>query len=424
MIVATSFRRCFLIKFLLVLTVCQSGYSMVWDNRYFPWFDQLYTGSDSRHSNLDIQGFVVTGSKAFRQQARANKEDQSVYFPEMFGELKLASVGTALTTAGLNNPVPDDWLWNSDITALMPSKFEGQGITFAGYASLADHIGIGASAFIMNLNSSVCVVPTPETASSLYLSNPGNQVLFTQMVQQMYQELEITGTSFHEVGVGDVVVYLNIYDVHEYRYKFKKLDWGVYAGIIIPCGTQQNIHNLASIPLGGGYGAWGWFVAPRAEFELRDDLKFGIQGRFTQRLDKVIKGRIPVGKEQSLFSPVIGKMRVDQEPTLSIAPYFVFEDLSGGFGIQAKYTLSIHEHDVFVPQKNNTAIMPKVRDLNYYSGWIQEYASIRLFYDVGHDKSWQYKPLVYFTWDIPMNHLAGKGFAQTNKVALGCNFNF
>ncbi len=197
---------------------------MIWDNRYFPWFDQLYTGSDSRHSNLDIQGFFIAGSHAFRQQSRAAKEEQTVYYPEIFGELKLAEVGLSLAAAGLMNPIPADWLWNSDINAFMPSVLEGQGVSFSGYASLSDHIGIGGSAFLMNLNASVAVVPTPETVSLLFLTNPGNQVLFSQTVQKIYQQLGITSTSVHEVGVGDVVVYLNVYDTHDYRFKFKKID--------------------------------------------------------------------------------------------------------------------------------------------------------------------------------------------------------
>ncbi|MFA5998901.1 MAG: hypothetical protein WC747_02710 [Candidatus Babeliales bacterium] len=398
---------------------------MVWDNRYFPWFDQLYTGSDSRHSNLDVQGFFVTGGDAFRHQSRASKDEQIISYPELWGQLQLAEVGNSMVAVGLTNPIPADWLWLADFDVNMPSSLEGQGIALSGYASLTDHIGIGASAFVMNLNSMVSLVPTDETITKLNLKTPGNQALFTQTIQQMYQELGITSTTFNEVGVGDVVVYLNIYDVHEYRFKFRKIDWGMYLGLIIPSGTQENTANIASIPFGGPYGSsWGWFFAPRAEFELREDLKFGIQGRFTQRLNKCFIGRIPVGNEQPLFAPVIGSIGVNFDPTLSISAYFVFEDLRAGFGAQAKYTLSFHDHDTFKAQFKNSTLTPKLKSMNYYSGWTQEYATIRLFYDIGHDKTWEYRPIVYFTWDIPMNHLGGRGFAKTNRVSIGCNFNF
>ncbi|MCX5924382.1 MAG: hypothetical protein NTZ68_03095 [Candidatus Dependentiae bacterium] len=398
---------------------------MVWDNRYFPWFDQLYTGSDSRHSNLDVQGFFVTGGDAFRHQSRASKNEQIISYPELWGELQLAEVGASMTAVGLQNPIPADWLWLADFNVGMPASLEGQGIALAGYASLTDHIGIGASAFFMNLNAMVSLVPTEETVSKLNLKTPGNQALFTQTVQQFYKELGITSTTFNEVGVGDVVVYLSIYDVKEYRYKFRKVDWGMYLGLIIPSGTQESITNLASVPFGGPYGSsWGWFLAPRAEFELREDLKFGVQGRFTQRLSKCFLGRIPINKEQPLFAPVVGSINVDIDPTFSLAAYFAFEDLRAGFGVQAKYTISFHDHDTFKASLNNSSLKPKFKNMNYYSGWTQEYATVRLFYDIAHNKTWEYRPLVYFTWDIPMNHLGGRGFAKTNRVSIGCNFNF
>ncbi|HSW76159.1 MAG TPA: hypothetical protein VLG50_03900 [Candidatus Saccharimonadales bacterium] len=405
--------------------VSQSNYSMVWDNRYFPWFDQLYTGSDSRHSNLDVQGFFIHGGDAFRHQNRALEEEQIVSYPELWGELQLAQVGKSLTAVGLQNPIPADWLWLSDFDVRMPASLEGQGIALAGYGALTNHIGIGGSVFIMNLNSLVSLVPAQETFTKLHLNDPGNQALFTQTIQKFLQELKINSTTCNEVGVGDVVVYLNIYDVHEYRYKFRKIDWGVYLGLIIPSGTRANIHNLASVPFGGPYGSsWGWFIAPRAEFELREDLKFGIQGRLTQRMDTCFTGRIPIGKEQPLFAPVVGKINVDIEPTLSLSTYLAFEDLRAGFGIQAKYTLSFHDHDIFSTHIKDSTLRPKFNDMNFFSGWTQEYGTIRLFYDVGHDKTWDWRPIVYFTWDIPMNHLGGRGFAKTNRVSIGCNFNF
>lgn len=424
MIVATRFWRFFLMHLLFIFGSFSVMRPMVWDNRYFPWFDQLYTGSDSRHGFLDIAGFVVTARDAFRVEDRANKEEQVVSMPELWGELKIADVGAALTKVGLNNPIPADWQWLGDFGALMPSSLDGQGVSFSCYAPIGKHLGIGANGFIMKTSSFVCVLPGPESITKLNLETPGNQALFTQMMFNIYQELGIASTTSQQVGVGDIVVYVTIHDTHEYKYKFRKLDWGVHLGVLIPSGTQQDLSNLASVPLGGGYGLWGWFVAPFAEFELKEDWKVGIQGRLTQRIDRCFTGRIPIDNEQPLFAPMIGSIGIDSGITISVAPYFVFEDLRAGFGVQAKYTISIHENDQFSAKLNNPDLFAKFKNMNYFSQWCQEYATIRLFYDVAHDKTWKHRPLCYLAWDIPMNHIAGRGFAKTNRVSIGCNVNF
>lgn len=397
---------------------------MVWDNRYFPWFDQLYTGSDSRHGYLDVNAFFVTGGDAFRFQDGANREELFVSWPELWGQLNLTEVGNSLAAAGLNNPIPADWQWLSEIKALMPSSFDGQGVSVAAYAPIGKHFGIGGSCLVMKLNSFVTVLPNEDAVSKLHLNTPGNQALFTQTIDKIYKELGITCTSLQEVGVGDIVLYVTLHDTHEYRYKFRKLDWGSHLGIIIPSGLQQNPYNLASIPLGGGYGLWGWFVALWAEFELKEDWKFGIQARLTQRIDRSFQGRIPVGKEQPLFAPIVGNVGIDSGITASVAPYFAFEDLRAGFGIEAKYTINVHERDVFFAQFTDSSLVPNFKDMSCNSGWTQEYATIRLFYDIGHDKMWKKRPIFSFAWDIPMNHIAGRGFAKTNKVSIGCNVNF
>lgn len=397
---------------------------MIWDSRYFPWLDQLYTGSDSRHAYLDLEGFFVTGGEAFRYQHRANKDEQIITIPELWGPLQLADVGAALVAVGKPNPIPADWQWLVDFNALMPCSMQGAGVSFSGYAPLGKHLGIGGSAFLMKLNSFVCVLPTPDSASKLNLKTPGNQALFTQMVDTMYQELGIVSTTFQQVGVGDVVVYLSIHDTHEYRFKFRKLDWGMHLGMIIPCGLRRDPANLASVPFGGEYGLWGWFAAPFAEFELKEDLKFGIQGRIIKRIDRCFTTRIPVGKEQPLFGPIIGKVGVDSGTTFSIAPYFAFEDIRAGLGLQAKYTITIHERDYFSSTLAESDVRPVFKDMNYYSGWTQEYATIRLFYDLAHDKTWKNRPFFSFAWDIPMNHIQGRGFAKTNRISIGCNVNF
>lgn len=411
-------------QLIVALGVSSDIFSMTWDNRYFPWFDQLYTGKDSRYANLDINGFFITGGDAYRLEPRANKDELKVSYPELWGELNLFEVGESLSAVGLNNPIPADWLWLQDFKARMPASIEGQGATVAAYAPITKHIGIGGNTMFMKTQALVSIVPDADAVSKLHLDTPGNQALFTQTIHKMYKELGITGSSVQEIGVGDIILYLSLYDVHEYKYKFRKLDWGVLLGVIIPSGLAQDPNNIASLPYGGDWGGWGWFLAPRAEFELREDLKFGIQARVTQRMDRSFIGRIPVGKEQSLFAPIVGCVGIDNGTTFSIAPYFVFEDLRAGFGMQAKYTLTVHERDEFFAKITNSSVTPRFQDKNFFSGWTQEYATIRLFYDVGHDKNWKHQPLAYFTWDIPMNHIEGRGFGITNRISIGCNVNF
>lgn len=398
--------------------------AMVWDNRYFPWFDQLYTGSDSRHGYIDVNAFCVIDRDAFRFDHRAIKDEQVVWLPELWGELNVSEVGISMTAAGLLNPIPEDWQWFHDFSVLLPSRMDGQGVALACYTPIGDHFGIGANTFVMKLNSFVTAQPSADAIKKLNLTTPGNQALFTEMMNQMYKELGITGTSIQEVGVGDIVVYGCIHDTHEYKYKFRKLDWGAYVGLLIPTGTQQSPYNLASIPLGGGYGLWGWFVAPFAEFELKDDWIFGFELRLTQRIDRCFTGRIPVGKEQYLFAPLVGNVNVNSGITVSFAPYVAFQDLRAGFGAQVKYTLTMHENDVFSANISNLGLNARFGNASYYSGWTQEYLTVRLFYDIAHDKTWNKKPMAYLTWDIPMNHIAGRGFAKTNRISLGCIVNF
>lgn len=424
MIVATRVWRSFLMLILLIFGISSSSMvAMVWDNRYFPWFDQLYKASDNTHGYLDVNAFFIVDRDAFRFEHRADKKDQVVSLPGLWGKLDLTNVGKSLVAVGKPNPIPQDWQWLSDFDAATPSSMDGQGVAFACYAPIGKHFGIGANNFVMKLSSFVTVVPGDNAVSKLNLETSGNQVLFTQMMHDMYQELGIVSTSYQEVGVGDTIVFACIHDTQEYKYKFRKIDWGSYFGIIIPTATKQNPYNLASIPFGGGDGMWGWFVAPFAEIELKDDWIIGCQLRLTQRLDRCINMRIPVGDEQTLFAPIVGSVNINSGITVSFAPYLVFQDLRAGFGMQAKYLITVHEHDYFTARLNN-GLAAHFSDTNYYSGWTQEYLSIRLFYDVAHDKNWQKRPLCYLTWDIPMNHIAGRGFAKTNRVSIGCNVNF
>lgn len=420
--IASSGRR-FLLMLSVFLCSASISLSMTYDNRYFPWMSHLYTGSDHSHANLHVDGFFITGGDAYNMEDRARKEEQIVSYPELWGKLDLQEVGLSMEKAGLQNPIPADWLWVSDLKARMNASLEGQGVMIDGYVPVAKHFGVGGSVLLMRLNALVHVVPTEEATNNLFLESPGNQALFTQTLSQIYKDIGISCTGLKEFGTGDVVLYCNFYDTHEYRYKMRKIDWGLQGGVIIPSGVKMNPSNLASIPFGGN-GLWGWFIAPYTELELREDLKFGITARITQRIDREVVSRVPVGKEQPLFAPLVGNVHLDAGTSFTGSAYFAFEDLRAGFGIQAKYTATYHEKDRYSGQLVDSSVKSNFYCMNALSDWVSEYATIRLFYDVAHDKTWGYRPLVSFTWDIPRNHIGGKGFAKTHRVSLGCTVNF
>lgn len=396
---------------------------MVMDNRYFPWIPHLYTGSDHTHSNLNVEGFFITGGDAYRYEDKANKEEQIISYPELYGQLKITDVANSMIKAGLKDPIPADWRWNSEIKARMNGSLEGQGVMVAGYKPVNSWFGVGGSVFFMRINAMVNVVPDEDTVRQLFLNAPGNQAEFTRMLDNMYNELCINCTTAKDVGAGDVVVYCNFYDVQEYRYKVRKLDYGCQLGIIIPSGLKQDPNNLASLPFGGN-GLFGWFVAPYVETELKEDFILGAQARVTQRFDNEICGRIPVGKEQPLFGPIVGNVYVDSGVTVSASIYGIAQEIRAGLGIQAQYTATYHDHDNYSSKILNSNCRANFFCKNAKSEWVSSYGTVRLMYDVGHDRSWDYRPLVTFTWDIPTNHVGGKGFAKTHRISLGCTINF
>lgn len=413
-------------NYLIVMgMLCISGvmHSMVMDSRYFPWLEQLYTGSDHRHGHVTADGFLIIGGSGFRQEARAIQEEQYVSIPELWGELNLTDVGNALTLAGQNNPIPADWRWVAEFKAGLPMSMQGEGVDVEAFWPITKHFGLGGSTLIMNLNSFVVVVPGEETVKKLYLDIPGNQVQFTRMMTDFYKELEIKTTTSQEVGAGDTVVYAALFDVREYEYKMRKIDLSLWLGGIIPTGVKRDPYNLASVPFGGN-GLWGAFIAPTMELELREDLKFGLQARVTKRFSRGVDTRLPIDKEQPLFAPTVGCAYMKSGITVTGSAYVVFEDLRAGFGIQAKYTATYHAADSFSSNKLINGLKPDFKTLNCRSSFVSEYATIRLVYDVAHDRAWKHRPLVGLSWDIPRNHIGGKGFARTNRVLLGCTVNF
>lgn len=410
---------------IIIGMLCLPGvvHSMIFDSRYFPWIDHMYTGSDHRHARMNVDGFLMIGGEAYRMEAKAAKDEQLISIPELWGQLRLTDVANALVLAGEPNPIPLDWRWLSDMSANMYDTLEGQGITVGGFVPVSSHFGIGGSTLMMHLNSIVRVRPSSDTVSKLYLNIPGNQALFTEMMFDFYQELGIKSTASQVTGAGDTVLYGALFGVKEYAYKMRKIDGCLLLGGIIPSGVTYSPTNLGSLPFGGN-GMWGAFIAPMVEIELKDDLKVGFQARVTQRFAKSVASRIPINDAQPLFAPFYGPVRVKSGISFTGTAYAAFEDIRAGFGVQLQYTATYHAEDKFCTNVVPEPLVPDFSNMTCRSSFVSEYLTLRIFYDVAHDRPWKNRPLITASWDIPRNYIGGKSFAKTNRVSLGCTVNF
>ena len=74
------------------------------------------------------------------------------------------------------------------INANSNGAFEGQGLSFAGYVPLSDHIGIGGSIFFLRLTTQANLIPGADTITKLNLAAAGNQAQFIQLTKRSVQE--------------------------------------------------------------------------------------------------------------------------------------------------------------------------------------------------------------------------------------------
>ncbi len=436
-------------QYLFLLTLGMSStliHSMVMDNRYMPLYPHLYNGSDYAHKSIFADLFAITGNQAInpgqinqnvQSSSDPNKANEISTFatrtsdgkiigiPELQGTLDLYELGGALKKLGLANPIPSDWQFLAPFTTVTWGKIEGQGIAFQGYVPFCSCVAVGGSLFVLNLSSYVTVNATNQLQDRLLISSqPSQEYRFNTMMTQFQEEIGISTGSYQVSGVSDIELYLSAFKTFEYSYKCKKLDISGRLGLLIPTGVLSTLQNVGSVPFGGD-GHWGWYLGTQIECELKDDWKAGVLARIQKRLPKTSDQRIPINGEPNTFAPLVGQVRTIPGTTFIISPYFSIQDLREGLGACGKFTFVYHEYDTFEDKRVNPQFPLPLLQWYNNTEWLAEYGTVDIYYDVAYKKpNWKYAPTIHFTWDIPTNFLSGRGFAKTNRVMLGINFNF
>ncbi len=420
------FQRFYRASFMLLcLSSSLSLQAMVMDNRYFPWLPHVYNGTDHRHGCLAVEPFFITASSAWK--ITPGSRDREFGYPNLQGTLDYYDLAQALVLDGYDNPIPADWQWVNPFPVDMPGSFEGQGISFAGYVPLTNHIGIGGSVFFLRLVAQANLLPgvtrDADTSVKLNLAAAGNQAQFDELTKTFESLVNTQDGYWNQTGVSDIDLYIRAYDVREYMYWCRKIDKSVAVGLLIPTGVQASQNNIGSVPFGGN-GFWGWYFSPAVEIELKEDWKLGFEWRIEKRFAKTVQHRICIADESNLFAPVVGPLYINPGATAALVPYVALENMREGLGLAAKYSYIIHEADYFKDMREVQTPAANFQNMIRNSRWVQEYVTLELLYDLSFKHAWTYKPLCTLSWDIPMNMLGSRGASQTTRVAVGVIVDF
>ena len=395
--------------------------AMVMDNRYFPWLPHVYNGTDHRHGCVSVEPFFITAKSAWK--VKPGSRDREYGYPNLQGTLDYYQLAKALVLDGIPNPIPAEWQYVNPFPVDMPGTFEGQGLSFAGYVPLSNHIGIGGSIFFLRLVTQANLIPGAEAVRKLNLAAPGNQAQFIQLTKTFESIVGTQDGYWTQSGVSDIDLYIRGFDVQEYVHWCRKIDKSCAVGLLIPTGVQSSPNYIGSVPFGGN-GFWGWYFSPAIEVELKEDWKIGFEWRIEKRFAKTVEHRICIADESNLFAPVTGPLYINPGATAALVPYIALENMREGLGLLFKYTYVVHERDYFKDMRIEQIPAANFQNMSENSRWAEEYATLELLYDLSFNHEWTYKPLCSLTWDIPLNVLGSRGASQTTRVAVGVIVDF
>jgi hypothetical protein len=406
-----------------------SAQAMVFDNRFFPLIQYPWITVPCRESHASGDFFITTASRA----ADAAERDIGVW--ALWGPFDQAQLAMSMASVGLVNPLPPDYE-KGELPWLLHGKLQTQGFAFWYVQELGIGFSAGILGMVMRSNSTIDFKFDITHASSEMAITENSQVFFLDEIRrQMLAELGLSCNHVHQHGFGDLETYVRWSDYRSYALKVRNVEYGLRLGLLIPTGVKKNIFEPASVPFGGN-GHWGIYISGDAEFEVKEDWKFGVWLRLSKRFARTSMQRMPLytpppnGKtepssEPQIFGVIVGPASVDPGFTQVFAMYGEWEGLREGFGVRLQYTLINHDRDIWTDKRIDPPNKVNIKSLENHSRWASEYVTLTGFYDF--DKTAQergHKPIVRASWDIPFTLLVAHRFVKSFKISLGLEFNF
>jgi len=412
--------------FLILLLMSSKAFSMIYDNRYFPFFKRPYMKKicECMYSRVGTSFFAVSADQAM------GVHDEEIRIPRIYGEYNMENIGKGLVLQGKPNPIRDEFQ-NINLPWWIDQKFNGQGMSFVYDQFLGKYFYVGASCLFMRLHSNFAFV-FDRQESGLKLSDDQLSDIYDSMCK-LHNAIGIKGHGYNQTGFGDIDAYFRVGNIWDYLYKMRYIDAGFSLGFLLPTGKKFCIDLPASLPFGGN-GHYGMYGQVDLELGLRDDIRLLLLFRYSKRKSKTCNRRVPLVKEHPLFGTLIAPVDVDPGYSIAFTPQVWWEGLRKGFGLRIGYSLVYHAEDKWtlcqIPtfpggKSDHASIDAGLANICRTSSWATDYVNLSAYYDFYDDtKDQRVAPIISLTWDWPTFFFVGKRVPKTHRISLGLDIVF
>jgi hypothetical protein len=401
-----------------LLVLGQMVQATIFDNRYIPFLQRPYIVNPDRWDYISCDVFFATASQSF------GRTDTEIGLPQLYGEYNQASVGRAFVAIGQPNPLPSRFQ-NAKIIWQQEGKLLAQGFEFSAQKELYDGLALGIYTYFMRVDTVSAFFLNVNSSEGFNPSDPGDRILLDTLRRSMNTAAGLT-TNDHakQFGFGDIDLYLMWMHYWPYCLKFRSIRAQASFGALIPSGVQRNVNEPTTIPFGGN-GFWGVYGAIEAEFEVKEDWKFGGFLRASKRFTATKCERIPLCEVPFPYSPLVADVSINPGPTFVGMAWMSFEAIHKGLGMRLLLTVRRHWADSWEVPACIDAVATGCNRLKDLTDWGSDYITLNAFYDFGRTKAEaEGEPIIFFAWDVPLDMLVTRNTYKTNKVMLGVEFNF
>lgn len=410
--------------FLIVLLLISNTVEAVIDSRVVPIMPRVYRRTPAKPSVFFVSPLFMTAHNA------RVAEGEEVGLQALYRPYNLSSVNAALQKISLNNPAMlTEWDNRTDLVFDSTGNILAEGFYFGYEQSLGTHFSLGMYSAVLASSSTLLFKPSSKLVENMYISTGDNRFIGRELgVERAFYTvdslLNLSSGEVKEAGVADLEFYARYGITREYWLRCRRVDLGLRLGVIAPTGKMQDPSLPASISYGGN-GHTGLYIQQEAEFELKQDLMFGWWIQVLGRLAKVRQQRFVVGQEPFNYGVLLGTADVHPGITVGASPYVAWLDVQDGFGARALYTFVYHAPDNWNSWRVPGSMAPDIAAMRAASRWINEYATVELFYDMTvTPKHRAYAPRFFAQLWAPIRIFGAYNVVRTWQVYLGAEFNF